>query len=268
MAVGMGLRDNRMNQVAAHIVILTGSVLFALGQDAKPSAVPPTELIVERMMTTRSRQARQLQSLDVIGNYRVDYQGFGGTRHAEMQVVSTYVSPDKKEFRIVSQTGSRFLLDHILSKLLESERDYQADQAASDLSPRNYDFMLLGTEQVAGNDAFKLQITPRRKAKYLCRGTIWVSTQDFAIVRLEGEPARNPSFWISHTEMANTYEKIGDFWLPVHKDAKTDVRLGGKAVLSIDYSGYRVTQNTNGALEASRLLWAVPQSRSSIAGRP
>jgi len=82
-------------------------------------------------------------------------------------------------------------------------------------------------------------------------------------VRLEGAPAKNPSFWISHTQMTNTYQKVGNFWLPVHKDATTDVRLGGKAVLAIDYSGYHVTSNALGSLEASSwALFGIPRPDS------
>lgn len=262
----MVLRENWASQVTAQMILVAGSALLTFAQQAAPAPPPTTDTIVERMMTARAHQARQLQALDVVRNYRIDYSGFGGTRHAEMQVVSSYVSPDKKDFRVLSQSGSKFLLDHILSKLLDSEKDYQLDEADSDLSARNYQFKLLGTEQVAGNDAYVLEINPRRKAKYLCRGKIWVSSRDFAIIRLEGEPAKNPSFWVSHTEMANTYQKVGDFWLPVHKDATTDVRLGGKAVLAIDFSGYRITQNPKGALEASSwTIWGLPRPHAAQA---
>ena len=261
----MAIRDRLRTQVAAHVLVVAGSVILALGQEAAPSANASTETIVERMMTTRSRQARQLQAIDVVREYRVDYQGFGGSRHAEMQVVSSYVSPNKKDFHILSQSGSRFLLDRILGKVLESEKDYQLDEADSDLSPRNYEFQLLGTERVSGTDAYVLQITPRRKAKYLCRGKIWVSASDFAIVRLEGEPAKNPSFWVSHTQMANTYQKVGDYWLPIHKNATSDVRLGGKAMLAIDFSGYRITEKPRGSLEASSWsVFGLPEHNSQI----
>lgn len=257
--------DRLTTQVAAQVLVVAGSVLLACGQDAIVASHLSTETIVERLMTARSRQAQQLQTVDVVRDYRVDYQGFSGNRHAEMQVVSSYVSPNKKDFRILSQSGSRFLLDHILGKLLESEKDYQLDEADSDLSPRNYEFQLLGTEQVAGNPAYVLQITPRRKAKYLCRGKLWVNARDFAIVRLEGEPAKNPSFWVSHTQMANTYQKLGEYWLPVHKDATTEVRLGGKAVLAIDFSGYRITEKSRGSLEASSwTLFGLPDRDARI----
>jgi hypothetical protein len=184
----MVFRDRLTTQVAARVLVVAGSVLLAFGQDSAPAANLSTESVVERLMTARSRQAKQLQAIDVIREYKVDYQGFGGSRHAEMQVVSSYVSPNKKDFRILSQSGSRFLLDHILSKLLETEKDYQLDEADSDLSPRNYQFQLLGIEQVAGNPAYVLQISPKRKAKYLCRGKVWVNARDFAIASLPKIP--------------------------------------------------------------------------------
>jgi hypothetical protein len=251
----MASRDSWATQVTAQLLVVAGSVLLVHGQESARVAPLSTDTIVERLMTSKNRQLRQLDALNVVLAYRVDYQGFGGTRHAEMRVVSTYVSPNKKNFRILSESGSRFLLEHILNKLLENEKEYQLDVADSDLSPRNYQFKLLGTERVAANDSYVIEITPRRKTKYLCYGKIWVNAQDFAIVRLEGAPAKNPSFWISHTQMTNTYQKVGNFWLPVHKDATTDVRLGGKAVLAIDYSGYHVTSNALGSLEASS--WAL-----------
>lgn len=248
---------------AANALLIAGSVLLASGQQAAPVPNLSADSIVDKLMTAKNRQAEHLQAVDAIRDYKVDYRGLGGTRHAEMQVVSTYTSPNKKDLRVVSQSGSRFLLDHILNRLVQSEKDYQLDEADSDIGPRNYQFRLLGTDRVAGDDAYVMEIVPRRKAKYLCRGKVWVNARDFAIVRLEGEPAKNPSFWISHTEMANTYQKIGDFWLPVHKDAVTDVRMGGKAVLAIDYSRYRITPSPKGSLEASSwMLFDAPQPRA------
>ncbi len=204
-------RDSWATQVTAPLLIFAGSVLVAHKQ--APARVAPlsTDAIVERLMTTRARRLRELDALNVVLAYRVDYHGFGGARHAEMRVVSSYVSPNKKNFRILSESGSRFLLEHILNELLESEKEYQLEEADSDLSPRNYEFKLLGIERVAGNDSYVIQITPRRKTKYLCYGKIWVNAQDFAIMRLEGAPAKNPSFWISHTRLANTYQKVGNF---------------------------------------------------------
>jgi hypothetical protein len=67
-----------------------------------------------------------------------------------------------------------------------------------------------------------------------------VDAHDFAVTRIEAEPARNPSFWIKKTDIRHVYEKIGEFWLPEQNYTVTTVRLGGKAILTIDYQDYRI----------------------------
>jgi hypothetical protein len=253
-------------QAAIHVLIVAGSALITLGQESTGSAVS-TEGIVQNLLAARARQTRQLQAFDALRTYRLDYRGFGGERHAEMQVVTAYVAPNKREYRVISQTGSKFLLDRVLPKLLDSEKEYQQEETDSELSPRNYTFTFVGTERAGENELYILEITPKRKGKYLCQGKIWVDSRDFAIVRLEGEPSKSPSFWIGRSRMTYEYRKIGDFWLPVHKDSHTDVRLGGKAVLAIDYSDYRVTPARR-TLEAAGRAFAMPQATSAGQNQP
>ena len=86
-----------------------------------------------------------------------------------------------------------------------------------------------------------LNLLPKTKNKYLYRGKIWVDAKDFAVVRIEGEPARNPSFWIKKTEVRHSYVKVNDFWLPAENHTESVIRLGGKAILSIEYKDYKIT---------------------------
>ncbi len=54
---------------------------------------------------------------------------------------------------------------------------------------------MAGTDEVRGRLAYVISITPKTSNKYLSRGKIWVDADEYAIVRIEGEPAKNPSFW-------------------------------------------------------------------------
>jgi hypothetical protein len=76
--------------------------------------------------------------------------------------------------------------------------------------------------------------------KYLYRGKIWVDATDFAVARIDAEPAKNPSIWISSTAINHEYTKTDGFWLPAQNRSETKVRVGGKAVLTIDYGKYQV----------------------------
>jgi hypothetical protein len=73
-----------------------------------------------------------------------------------------------------------------------------------------------------------------------------VNAKDFAVCRIEAEPAQNPSFWIRQTEIHHAYLKIGDFWFPAENRSVSTLRLGGRATLTIEYGDYKI-------LEARRL---------------
>jgi hypothetical protein len=200
-----------------------------------------TDAIVQHLMAANARRAVSLRGYRGKRVYKLDYHGvFGG--HAEMQVEATYRAPNQKDFKIVSETGSKLLIRRVLTKLLQSEQDAQQEQNRKDLeiTPANYQFHLDGTEHTPEGDFYVLEVKPRSKSKFVYQGKIWVDARDFAMARMEGSPATNPSFWVSHIEIQYRWTKIGGFWLPIHNHSVTNVRLGGRAVLDIDYSDYQI----------------------------
>jgi hypothetical protein len=102
-------------------------------------------------------------------------------------------------------------------------------------------FAQVGYESTPGGSFHILSVEPRTKNKFLYRGRIWVDAEDFAVVRLEGEPAKNPSFWTKDTKIEQIYAKVSDFWFPTSIRSTTSIRLGGRAYLTIDYKDYQTT---------------------------
>jgi len=202
-----------------------------------------SDAIVQRLMAANAQRSQTLRGYRGKRVYHLDYHGIFGSHDAGMQVEATYTAPDRKDFKVISETGSRLLINHVLLKLLSSEQEAQEEQNRKELeiSPKNYDFALAGTEHSPGGDFYVLAVSPKNKSKYLYRGKLWVDARDFAVVRMQGEPAKNPSLWVSHTQVEYRWAKIGGFWLPVHNQSETQVRMGGKAVLTIDYSDYQIT---------------------------
>ena len=202
-----------------------------------------TEVIVQKLMAANAERARSLRGYRGKRVYHVDYHGIFGSHDAGLQVEATYTAPDHKDFKVISETGSKILINHVLLKLLSSEQEAQEEQNRKELeiSPKNYNFVWAGTEHTPQGDFYVLSVSPKGKSKYLYRGKLWVDAKDFAIARMQGEPAKNPSIWVSHTQIEYRWSKIGGFWLPSHNASETDVRMGGKAVLTIDYSDYQIT---------------------------
>jgi hypothetical protein len=160
-----------------------------------------------------------------------------------MTVEAIYDSPSTKKFRVVSQSGSKVILNRVFKRLLESEQEaaQPAISARTQLNRDNYNFELVGYEPSEAGGQYVLQVNPKSESKYVYRGKVWVDGTDFAVIRIEGEPAQNPSFWTKKSTIHHEYKKVQAFWLPARNESVSDIRLGGRATLTIEYKDYSVT---------------------------
>jgi len=200
------------------------------------------EQVVANLVRMNIERAQALHAYHGTRIYRVEYRGFPGTRSAEMVVDVKYQSPGMKEFTIQSATGSKMIIEKVFKKLLEAEKEASAAevQRRTALNGDNYDFTLVGFESTPFGSMYVLIVEPKTKDKFLYRGRIWVDAEDFAVVRLEAEPAKNPSFWTKSNEIEQVYMKVNDFWLPASNHSITAIRLGGNAELTIQYNNYQI----------------------------
>ncbi len=228
-----------------------GILLTAFAQPSVPAAVDThaglsAEQVVDTMVRKNIERAQALITYRSTRIYRLDYHGFPGSRSAEMVVDVTYHSPGKKEFSIQSEKGSHFLIERVFQRMLDSEKEAlnEANERRVALNHENYRFSLVGYETTTTGPAYILAVEPITNNKLLYRGRIWVDARDFAVVRIEAEPAKNPSFWTKETRVEQVYAKVGDFWLPLSNRSDSDIRLGGHANFSIDYRDYQITAAT------------------------
>jgi hypothetical protein len=200
---------------------------------------------VNNLVRKDEERARALRHLESTRVYRLSYRGFPGDRDAEMTVEVTYDSPATKSFKVISQTGSKLIIDRVFKRLLESEKEAVEPEmhARTLLNRDNYDFVLIGFEPAGVNSPgsqYVLDVYPKARSKYVYRGKVWVDGTDFAVTRIDAEPAQNPSFWTKKNEVHHEYMKVQDFWFPRRNESVSYIRLGGRATLTIDYNNYRV----------------------------
>ena len=218
------------------VLLLAASSVYA----AEPAPLS-LDQVVDNLIRKNEERAQALRSFEATRTYHLVYRGFPSDKEAEMTVDALYESPSTKNFKVVSQSGSKLVLDRVFKKLLESEKEAAQPEMRShtQLNRSNYDFALLGYEDQAS--LYVLQVSPKSKSKYLYRGKIWVDGTDFAVTRIEAEPAQNPSFWTKKSEIYHEYSKIKGFWLPVRNQSISYIRLGGRATLTIEYKDYKLT---------------------------
>jgi hypothetical protein len=110
----------------------------------------------------------------------------------------------------------------------------------------------VGQEQLVTGPAYVLQVSPKTANKYLIDGKIWVDANDYSIVRIEGQPARNPSFWVRNVHFVHTYEKVGPFWFASATHTKSEIRIFGSSELNIENSDYSLNPPVDPITEADR----------------
>ena len=203
------------------------------------------EQVVASMMDHNQQRARDLGGYTSRRHYHLDYNGIFGSRHADMVVDVVYHSPNDKEFSVVSETGSKWICKHVLRRLMEAEQEssQSGEKEKTEISPANYYFRLVGTETGSdGTPYYVLQADPKTDRTYLFRGKVWVEGRDFAVAKIEGVPAKNPSAWTKQSDFTHQYQCLDGFWLPAKNDTLTQLHLIGKSHLTIDYTDYQVTR--------------------------
>ena len=232
--------DGRRWFVRAIFFLIIG--LPAMAQQPNVSAPLSADEVMGRVVQMNEVRAKALESYSSIRSYHLECHCVSHKK-ADMVVRIDYRAPDKKEFTILSESGSGSVRTRVFKKLLEAEQESMREdnQQRSATTPENYTFQISDYQKTDTDEFYVLDARPLGKNKFLFRGHIWVDAKDFAITRVEGEPAINPSWWIIKTDFKRRYQKVGEFWLPESNQSETKVRVLGTALLTIEYRDYQIT---------------------------
>ena len=243
------LKMNRKQRFSAIIFVLLGCMSFSANagfaqesaQGTSAGRLPLSE-VVERLTERNAERAATLAGYHSQRSYQIDYKGIPANMHAEMVVELKFTAPSTEDFKVISQSGSKLLIDLVLKRLLDSERESHERKNLDgvQITAKNYNFAMLDSKDAQDGCSYVLGVEPKVPSKFLFRGRIWVDDKDFAVCRIEAEPAKNPSFWIKKTEIHHSFMKIGDFWLPAQNTSVSHIRLDGSATLTIKYGNYEV----------------------------
>jgi hypothetical protein len=234
------------------------SLLLAMIQEtALPTPMPLTVTeIVDHMV--QADNARMAAFSGYTGMRRYSFENKKVKKHAEMTVRVVCNQTGAKTFEVVAESGSGFVRSHIIRRMIDAEREAseKAEHEETRIIPQNYDFQLLGTEETERRSSYVLEISPKKKNQFMIRGRIWVDAADFAITRLEGSPAKNPSFWIRSVHVVHRYDRIGQFWLPVTNESRAEARVFGTNDVGIDYFDYLINGSHGNGGPASGIDFA------------
>jgi hypothetical protein len=138
---------------------------FEAPSSSTENAAFSTDQVVDNLIRQNEERAKALLHSEATRVYHLVYRGFPGDREAAMTVEAIYDSPSSKAFKVVSQSGSKVILDRVFKKLLESEKEAAepAMSARIQLNRDNYSFELAGYEPSPMGWQYVLRVSPKSK---------------------------------------------------------------------------------------------------------
>jgi hypothetical protein len=167
-----------------------------------------------------------LRPFKVVRNYRL----FGKeqqTTQSEVIAHIVYVPPTGSHYTLQKVSGAG-LGEVLVRKVLESESDVLAHRDASAFSTANYDFKFLREDLLEDQPCYILELQPRRKDVRLLRGTIWIDARSYLIRRVEGEPAKSPSWWARDIHIVLEFHVVNGMWIQNALESTANIRLLGR----------------------------------------
>jgi hypothetical protein len=217
-------------------IILVLPVVVAVG--GPTPALQTADEVVAKMIAQDGQRLAEFHGYASLRRYVLENRRHH--KQAEMLVRMICQQDGSKRFDVVYANGWGGARKYVFPRLLEAETEAASPglRERSRITPENYTFQMVGRENIRGRPAFVLAIEPKSENKYLTRGRIWVDAEEYAIIRVEGKPAKNPSFWVKSVHFVHNYDKSGPFWFPVSDQSVTDVRIFGATEMTIEYFDY------------------------------
>jgi len=165
-------------------------------------------------------------------------------RRGWLEAVTEYSVESGFSYQVSAEGGSSLVRSKVLRAVLEGEREVIAkgETARSSLALSNYAFQPNGVDD---EGLANILLSPKRKERVLVFGTMFLQPDGGDLVRLQGQLAKNPSFWLRNVQIVRSYKRIEGVVVPVALESSAHVRILGPASLRMTYvyseiDGHRV----------------------------
>ena len=223
---------------------LAVSLLLCLGIAAAPAQQMDAASVIQRVDAAVKARIDHVAEYTVIEHYSV-YRGKDETNPAaEMTVKTEYKAETGKSYTILSQSGSTFIQDHVLSTILDREKEINLPgiREHSWFTSANYEMKLKSgaVERLDERDCLALAIVPKHKAPNMIEGTLWVDAKDGSIVRMEGTASQSPSIFTGPAQVRRRYVNVNGYSMATDARATSDSFFLGRTIVTIAYRDYQI----------------------------
>jgi hypothetical protein len=148
--------------------------------------------------------------------------------------------------------------------MLEGQMAFAKDSGSTDISQDNYDFRFIREEDVSNHRCYVLELLPRRKAKNLLRGEIWVDVNTYLIHRVEGQPVKSSSWWLKDVRIVLLFGYVGEMWMQTSSESTANVRIVGQYEMTSQAVSYNIDQPSPARSSAQATFFPVVEAEAPI----
>jgi hypothetical protein len=228
------LSVRRLGSVAAVVAACAAvdvSAPRATGRD--PAPVAEAERIIAGLGATSDREGRLVEAYATSKTFTIVHDG-----RASVRVVAAlrFTAPDVKEFTVLESQGSDFMRTRIINRMMAGEVEIarRRSHTRTAITSENYRFSAVQQD----GDAYVIEAEPRRRDELLFKGRVWITKDGFHLKRIEGEPARNPSFWTKRIRFVSEFTPVNGVWMQVRTVATVTMRMLGEYGLHSECGPY------------------------------
>ena len=219
-----------MRRTLFGLLSLVGCITLAVESAERPETMAAgVQPALERFLARPDEPVTQYRARRTLEGHNPRFKMDGA-----IEAITELSANGRFSYTIVSETGSDYIRDKVLRPLLETEAKVLAsgNPSRSALTIDNYD---IGGGELAEPGIVKLFARPRRKEVSLIDGSVFITSADSDLVRVEGKLAKNPSFWTTRVNLVRRYDRIGGVRVPVRLDSTAQIRFAGESSLSMIY---------------------------------
>ena len=239
------VRKHRIRKPIWLAVLLVAATVTSWSQSSAPvieTIAPDLDATLQSVERMQQQNPAHFSPYEVTRKYKI-FRADDKQPISEVTAQISFTPPDTKTYTITQASG-RPVGGRMVRAILDQETAAAKISDNNEINRRNYDFVFLRRENFGAIPAYVLLIIPKRKAKNLLLGQIWVDASTFRIWRIEGIPGVNPSIWIKNIHITLQFAELRGAWIPVSFDAIATIRLLGQYTLV----GLNVEAPTKGSI--------------------
>jgi len=241
------------SSAALLLVVLFTQAAMAADRIAVTAERPDLATLIKQIAQTQLENRTRTKAYSVTRDYKV-FGTDANRPRTEVVAKVNFFPPNVKSYDIDQSTGG--MGEKVIRHILDHEVDATRDPRSIMVNEQNYSFDLLGDDVLNGQPCYLLKITPKHERKDLLKATLWVDKVSYQIVRLEGDPAKSPSFWVKDVHLVLEFAEVAGMWLQTETHAMARLRFGGEYKITshdVDYDVVRsLAVNTSSVAPHSR----------------